>query len=72
MDTYFETRHACTISEFFAQHGESGFREAEALVVRDLCSVPNAVIATGGGAPCFHNNMAVSYTHLTLPTKALV
>lgn len=57
MDTYFETRHACTISEFFAQHGESGFREAEAQVVRDLCSVPNAVIATGGGAPCFHNNM---------------
>lgn len=57
MDDYFEQKHSCTISEYFAQHGEAGFREAEAGVVRELCQKSKAVVATGGGAPCFHSNM---------------
>lgn len=57
MDAYFEKKHSCTISEYFAKHGENGFREAEHEVVAELSTAENAVIACGGGAPCFFDNM---------------
>ena len=57
MDAYFEEKHACTITEFFAKHGERGFREAERMVVAELAKAEEAVIACGGGAPCFFDNM---------------
>lgn len=59
MDSYFEAKHQCTIKEYFAQHGEDGFREAERAVVAELAQRTNVVVATGGGAPCFFNNMEV-------------
>ncbi|MBP5419455.1 MAG: shikimate kinase [Bacteroidales bacterium] len=57
MDDYFEQKHQCTIKEYFAQYGEDAFRDAEHAVVEELCSISNAVVATGGGAPCFFDNM---------------
>lgn len=45
-----------TIAELFA-HGENRFREAEAQALRETESMTDLVIATGGGTPCFHNNM---------------
>lgn len=57
MDDYFEQKHQCTIKEYFAKYGEDGFRDAEHAVVEELCSISNAVVATGGGAPCFFDNM---------------
>lgn len=57
MDAYFEAKHSCTISEYFAKHGEDGFRKAEREVVAELATAENAVIACGGGAPCFFDNM---------------
>lgn len=57
MDSYFEQKHDCTISQFFANHGEESFREAEHKVLEDLCQLNNVIVATGGGAPCFYNNM---------------
>lgn len=57
MDTYFEERHQCTISEYFAKFGEDGFRRAEHDIVVELCSIDNIVVGTGGGAPCFFDNM---------------
>jgi len=59
MDDYFEKKHQCTIKEFFAKHGEDQFRVAENEVVRELTSLENVVIATGGGAPCYYDNMDI-------------
>lgn len=59
MDDYFEKKHQMTIKEFFARHGEDKFREAEREVVRELSQADNTVVATGGGAPCFFDNMEV-------------
>ena len=59
MDSYFEHKHNCTISQFFAEYGEDKFREAEHEVVCELASKQNAVIATGGGAPCYFDNIEV-------------
>ena len=59
MDSLFEQKHNCTISQFFAQHGEEQFRKEESKVVKELAQTTNSVIATGGGAPCFADNMQV-------------
>ncbi|MGI4873783.1 MAG: shikimate kinase [Janthinobacterium lividum] len=48
------------IPAIFAAEGEAGFRQREAAAVREVASRPGPlVVATGGGAPCFHGNMAV-------------
>ncbi|MCQ2226891.1 MAG: shikimate kinase [Bacteroidales bacterium] len=57
MDDYFEQKHNCTIKQYFALHGEDGFRKAENEVVAELCEKQDVIVATGGGAPCFYNNM---------------
>lgn len=59
MDNYFEKKHNCTIKEYFAQYGEDQFRVAENEVVKELSTAENAVIATGGGAPCYYDNMDI-------------
>lgn len=45
-----------SIAELFAQ-GEDRFREAEVQALRATEKMSNRVIATGGGAPCFHSNL---------------
>ncbi len=59
MDSFFEEKHQCTISQYFERYGEDGFRKAENEVVAELSKQNNAIIATGGGAPCFFNNMDI-------------
>ncbi len=59
MDDYIEKRIQCTISQYFASHGEDAFRQAEAEVLKSLAQEHNAIIATGGGAPCHFDNMDV-------------
>ncbi len=47
-------RHAgLAIPEIFRQEGEAGFRELEETVAGRLLGQDRAVIATGGGWPCF-------------------
>ena len=46
LDWYIEERFHKTVGELFTERGETGFRELE-----------NVVISTGGGAPCFFDNM---------------
>lgn len=46
------------IADIFAQDGEAYFRRAEADTLRRLLTAHNRlVLATGGGTPCFHQNM---------------
>ena len=50
-----------SIPEIFAQEGEAGFRAREAAALRAVAAQPGPplVVATGGGAPCFLDNVAV-------------
>jgi len=45
------------IPDIFAQKGEPYFREAEARILRAIRPDSKLVIATGGGMPCFHENI---------------
>jgi shikimate kinase len=49
------------IPEIFASEGEEGFRRREAAALAAVASQPGRplVVATGGGTPCFFNNLAV-------------
>ena len=46
-----------TIPQIFAQEGESGFRKEEQQCLREVSEQDNIIISTGGGAPCFFDNM---------------
>ncbi|MBD2755817.1 shikimate kinase [Spirosoma validum] len=47
-----------SIADIFAQSGEAYFREAERRVLRTIQPGGSYVVSTGGGMPCFHENMA--------------
>lgn len=57
MDTFIEERNHKTIPAIFAEEGEEAFRKLEQKALFELSSFEEVVIATGGGAPCFFNNM---------------
>lgn len=47
-----------SIAAIFSHNGEPYFREVEARVLRTIRPGGSLVVATGGGMPCFHDNMA--------------
>ena len=57
MDKLIETREQKTVSEIFSNYGEAHFRELEKKTLHGFQPDPSMVIATGGGVPCFNNNM---------------
>ncbi len=57
LDSYIESRNFKTIPEMFATEGEDGFRRAERKALHEVSEFEDVVIATGGGAPCFFDNM---------------
>jgi len=67
-----------SIPDIFAAEGQDYFRLREAAVLREVVAQhPRLVLATGGGTPCFHNNLEVLLeTGLTLylevPVEKLV
>lgn len=46
-----------SVVDIFEKKGEAFFREIEARVLRQLDLQPGTIVACGGGAPCFHDNM---------------
>jgi shikimate kinase len=46
-----------TIAEYFAEFGESGFRNYESQMLKTYNYPETCVVATGGGLPCFFDNM---------------
>lgn len=46
-----------TIPQIFSEDGESYFRQIESEVLKNLNTDSKTVISTGGGAPCFEDNM---------------
>lgn len=57
MDHYIEERNYKTIPQIFTQEGEAEFRKKERKALEELSEFTDIVIATGGGAPCFFDNM---------------
>lgn len=56
LDELITSSTGSSIAELFAQ-GEDRFREAEVQALHATESMTDMVIATGGGAPCFHSNL---------------
>lgn len=58
LDVLVEERAGCCISDIFSNKGEEYFRELERIVLHDFCEqMEDFVMATGGGTPCFFDNM---------------
>lgn len=57
LDWYMEERFHKTVGELFAERGEAGFRELERAMLHEVGAFEDVVISTGGGAPCFFDNM---------------
>ncbi|MEL6123439.1 MAG: shikimate kinase [Bacteroidota bacterium] len=57
LDQTIEKRANLAIPELFYRYGEQAFREVEASALYSTRTAINRVISTGGGAPCYHQNM---------------
>jgi shikimate kinase len=57
LDERIEKTEGMKIPEIFSLKGESWFRETEARSLMEMKSEKDAVISTGGGTPCFGDNM---------------
>ena len=59
LDHFIENKTKLTIAEYFEKYGEKSFREVERESLITLSQRENLIIATGGGAPCFADNMQI-------------
>ena len=57
LDWYIEERFHKTVRQIFAERSEEGFRELEKRMLHEVAEFEDVVIATGGGTPCFFDNM---------------
>src|SRR4051812_1706382 len=57
LDQEIEKETSLSIKEIFTAYGEEYFREKEREALHKLSDYDNIIIATGGGTPCFHDNM---------------
>ena len=62
LDSLIVSNHSNTegssIAQIFDNQGETYFRKLESDTLRGVGKWSNLVVATGGGAACFHDNMA--------------
>lgn len=59
LDKYIEQKYFKTIPQIFEEEGEPAFRKKEQAALKEVAEFEDAIIATGGGAPCFFDNMEV-------------
>ena len=57
LDWYIEERFHKTVGELFSTLGEDKFRDLERRMLHEVADFEDVVIATGGGTPCFFDNM---------------
>lgn len=57
LDDVIEKECGMTIAKIFETFGESYFREKERETLRTFGSKNNFILSTGGGSPCFFDNM---------------
>jgi shikimate kinase len=49
--------HGISVEEIFETKGEEYFRNEETRALGALCKMENMIVSTGGGLPCFNDNM---------------
>lgn len=59
LDELFESRYKVSILDFFEKYGEPLFRKLERELLHETMDSDNLVISTGGGAPCYFDNMDI-------------
>lgn len=57
LDKKIEEHEGKSIPEIFSQNGEDYFRTIESYLLRNLKTNSDTVISTGGGTPCYSDNM---------------
>lgn len=58
LDHFIEEKTQQCISDLFETKGESYFRQIEKFYLLEIIEkYTHCIVATGGGTPCFHNNM---------------
>lgn len=73
LDSCIEARYHRTVSRLFAEKGEEEFRQIEHRMLQEIAAFEDVVISTGGGAPCFFDNMAfMKASGLTIYLKVTV
>ena len=59
LDDFIQNKYRKSIAEIFAELGEEEFRKIEGRALREVSEIEDVVISTGGGAPCFFDNMKI-------------
>ncbi|MBI9033505.1 MAG: shikimate kinase [Bacteroidales bacterium] len=77
LDHAFEEKYKISISLFFSKYDQKSFRKLESELLNEYLAVESYVISTGGGLPCFFDNMdkITEYgaaVYLKLSPKALL
>src|ERR1700712_5736801 len=57
LDHILEEKVGMTIAEYFTTHGQDAFRELESTILKETDYPAHVVVSTGGGLPCFFDNM---------------
>jgi len=57
LDDVIEQNQKKSIAEIFEKDGQNTFREIEKNNLHNTFNLKNTIISTGGGAPCFFDNM---------------
>ena len=64
-DALFEEKYHISVDDFFHKYDEALFRKLESQILQSTENLENAVISTGGGTPCFNDNMTWMNGHGT-------
>ncbi len=57
LDELIVKTQGATIEEIFTNQGEAVFRQYESQCLKSYIKESNTIVSTGGGAPCFFDNM---------------
>lgn len=57
LDGYIESRYLRTVGQLFDEKGENVFRQIECNLLREVAEFENVLVSTGGGTPCFYDNI---------------
>jgi shikimate kinase len=71
LDKHIEARYCRSVNRIFEELGEEEFRRIEQRMLHEVAAFENVVISTGGGVPCFFDNMVfMKKSGLTVYLKA--
>lgn len=59
LDEYIEQREQKAVPQLYTEVGDDRFRQIESKALKEIVEKENIVISTGGGTPCFHDNMSL-------------